>query len=198
MTRCLHSRPQPDCLGEYHGDDCVLDAGGGRCCCFLHHCFIRLFLIPALHRLHFGQTIRESGPTWHSKKQGTPTMGGFCFILGILLSAGLVYAGLQRYSPGLLTPQQTQSGLLVLFLAFGSGLIGFWMILPRWCATATLGFMPGKTDFAVFGYRLLYGRAVQPGALQHHNHAAVFRCGQPGAGLLPDRFLWHHLSCQCG
>jgi len=27
------------------------------------------FLIPALHRLHFGQTIRESGPTWHSKKQ---------------------------------------------------------------------------------------------------------------------------------
>ena len=83
------------------------------------------FLIPALHRLHFGQTIRESGPTWHSKKQGTPTMGGFCFILGILLSAGLVYAGLQRYSPGLLTPQQTQSGLLVLFLAFGSGFIGF-------------------------------------------------------------------------
>ena len=83
------------------------------------------FLIPALHRLHFGQTIRESGPTWHSKKQGTPTMGGFCFILGILLSAGLMYAGLQRYSPGLLTPQQTQSGLLVLFLAFGSGFIGF-------------------------------------------------------------------------
>ena len=22
-------------------------------------------LIPALHRLHFGQTIREEGPTWH-------------------------------------------------------------------------------------------------------------------------------------
>ena len=35
-------------------------------------------VIPALHRLHFGQTIRESGPTWHNKKQGTPTMGGLC------------------------------------------------------------------------------------------------------------------------
>ena len=31
------------------------------------------FMIPALHRLHFGQTIREEGPTWHSKKNGTPT-----------------------------------------------------------------------------------------------------------------------------
>ena len=30
-------------------------------------------LIPALHRLHFGQTIREEGPTWHNKKNGTPT-----------------------------------------------------------------------------------------------------------------------------
>ena len=24
-------------------------------------------LIPALRRLHFGQTIREDGPTWHNK-----------------------------------------------------------------------------------------------------------------------------------
>ena len=48
------------------------------------------FLIPALHRLHFGQTIREDGPTWHNKKQGTPTMGGFCFILGV--SSGMASA----------------------------------------------------------------------------------------------------------
>ena len=41
------------------------------------------FMIPALHRLHFGQTIREEGPTWHSKKNGTPTMGGLMFIIGI-------------------------------------------------------------------------------------------------------------------
>lgn len=83
------------------------------------------FLIPALHRLHFGQTIREDGPTWHSKKQGTPTMGGLCFILGILLACGVVYAGLSARTPELVAPQQVQGGLLVLFLAFGSGIIGF-------------------------------------------------------------------------
>ena len=39
-------------------------------------------LIPFLHKLHFGQSIREDGPTWHKSKQGTPTMGGIMFILG--------------------------------------------------------------------------------------------------------------------
>ena len=60
------------------------------------------FVIPALHKLHFGQTIRESGPTWHNKKQGTPTMGGLCFIFGILVACGLVYAGFYRYAQDLL------------------------------------------------------------------------------------------------
>ena len=49
-------------------------------------------LIPALHRLHFGQTIREEGPTWHNKKNGTPTMGGLGFIFGILVTLGVVWA----------------------------------------------------------------------------------------------------------
>jgi len=41
-------------------------------------------LIPALRRLKFGQTILDIGPAWHKeKKQGTPTMGGFMFIIGI-------------------------------------------------------------------------------------------------------------------
>ena len=38
-------------------------------------------LIPVLHRFKFGQTIREIGPKWHEKKNGTPTMGGVCFLL---------------------------------------------------------------------------------------------------------------------
>lgn len=37
-------------------------------------------VIPLLHKLKFGQTIRDVGPTWHMKKQGTPTMGGLMFI----------------------------------------------------------------------------------------------------------------------
>lgn len=40
-------------------------------------------LIPWLLKLKFGQTIKEIGPTWHQKKQGTPTMGGIMFIAGI-------------------------------------------------------------------------------------------------------------------
>ena len=83
------------------------------------------FVIPALHRLHFGQTIRESGPTWHNKKQGTPTMGGLCFIFGILVACGLVYAGFYRYAQDLLGIVQVRAALLALFLAFGSGFIGF-------------------------------------------------------------------------
>ena len=40
-------------------------------------------LIPLLRRLKAGQSIRTDGPTWHMSKQGTPTMGGFMFILAI-------------------------------------------------------------------------------------------------------------------
>ena len=44
------------------------------------------WLIPWLHKLKFGQTILEIGPTWHQKKQGTPTMGGILFILGFIVA----------------------------------------------------------------------------------------------------------------
>ena len=44
---------------------------------------IAIFLIPALRRVKAGQSIREDGPVWHNKKQGTPTMGGLIFIAGI-------------------------------------------------------------------------------------------------------------------
>ena len=40
-------------------------------------------LIPALVRLKAGQSIKEIGPKWHMSKQGTPTMGGLMFIIGI-------------------------------------------------------------------------------------------------------------------
>ena len=40
-------------------------------------------LIPALVRLKAGQSIKEIGPKWHMSKQGTPTLGGLMFIIGI-------------------------------------------------------------------------------------------------------------------
>ena len=49
------------------------------------------FLIPFLRRLKYGQTILEEGPNWHKSKQGTPTMGGIMFIIGIILSLVAVF-----------------------------------------------------------------------------------------------------------
>ena len=69
-------------------------------------------LIPALHRLHFGQTIREEGPTWHNKKNGTPTMGGLGFIFGILVTLGLVWALFHGQMPEVLGPQQLAAGMM--------------------------------------------------------------------------------------
>ena len=53
-----------------------------------------IFLIPLLHRLKFGQEIREEGPKWHQKKSGTPTMGGFIFIISFVITVfAMPFAG---------------------------------------------------------------------------------------------------------
>ena len=43
-------------------------------------------LIPELHKLKFGQSIREEGPKSHQVKSGTPTMGGIMIILSIAIT----------------------------------------------------------------------------------------------------------------
>lgn len=74
-------------------------------------------LIPWLVALKAGQTIKEIGPSWHMSKQGTPTMGGIMFIVGIL--AAVVTAGL----PDLLAGRF--GGLMVFLFALVFGGIGF-------------------------------------------------------------------------
>lgn len=44
------------------------------------------FVIPELHKLKFGQSIREEGPKSHQAKRGTPTMGGIMIIAAITLA----------------------------------------------------------------------------------------------------------------
>ena len=70
------------------------------------------FFIPLLHKLKFGQSIREEGPKSHQAKSGTPTMGGVMIILGITV-ATLVAAPL--------TPEV----LLALFIMLGHFVLGF-------------------------------------------------------------------------
>ena len=43
-------------------------------------------MIPALRRLKAGQSIKRDGPVWHMSKEGTPTMGGIMFIVGMLVA----------------------------------------------------------------------------------------------------------------
>src|SRR5574344_2475116 len=70
------------------------------------------FFIPELHKLKFGQSIREEGPKSHQAKSGTPTMGGIMIILGITIGT-LVAA-----------PLSTEI-LLALFIMLGHFVLGF-------------------------------------------------------------------------
>lgn len=71
-------------------------------------------MIPWLHRLKFGQQILEDGPVWHKKKQGTPTMGGLIFILGICVA--MTVALIIDFDAHL---------LMTLVVSLGFGVIGF-------------------------------------------------------------------------
>ena len=48
-------------------------------------------LIPLLRKVKYGQTILDIGRVWHKNKQGTPTMGGFLFIAGVLVAVTIGY-----------------------------------------------------------------------------------------------------------
>ena len=71
-----------------------------------------LFVVPFLHKLKFGQQVRQEGPQAHLKKAGTPTMGGL-IILGSIIITTLFYI---RDYPKIIP---------VLFVTVGFGIIGF-------------------------------------------------------------------------
>jgi phospho-N-acetylmuramoyl-pentapeptide-transferase len=79
---------------------------------FLTPLFVRLFT-----SLGWGQFIRDDGPQSHHAKHGTPTMGGIIFILGAVIG----------YFVGHWIAREpvTLSGVLVIYLMVGLGVIGF-------------------------------------------------------------------------
>ena len=84
---------------------------------FAASALIGRFLIPWLHALKAGQSIKEIGPVWHMAKQGTPTMGGIMFIAGIFIA--ILVTGWKDFSQG-------RFGALFVFLfALVFGVIGF-------------------------------------------------------------------------
>lgn len=71
-----------------------------------------VFYIPFLHKLKFGQSIRDCGPAAHMKKSGTPTMGGIIMFTGVI-PAALLWTGM---SPAV---------VIALVLTLGHAVIGF-------------------------------------------------------------------------
>lgn len=106
---------------------------------------IEHFLIPELHKLHFGQYIREEGPASHRDKAGTPTMGGIGILAGVLVTSIIMVIVIK--CGGLFGITSEKSGQLVIYgekasvntfghefirqfillilLTFGYGIIGF-------------------------------------------------------------------------
>jgi phospho-N-acetylmuramoyl-pentapeptide-transferase len=73
--------------------------------------------ITVLRKRKLGQQVRTDGPQAHLGKSGTPTMGGIVIIIASLIG----------YTAGhvLTNDAMSASGLLVLFLMTGLGLVGF-------------------------------------------------------------------------
>ena len=73
------------------------------------------FMIPILKSKKMGQKILDIGPRWHKSKEGTPTMGGICFIVAIVM---VVVVAL------IIDQKEWKAVLSVLVLALLNGLIG--------------------------------------------------------------------------
>lgn len=69
-------------------------------------------VIPFLHRLKFGQQVRDDGPQAHLKKAGTPTMGGLIILTSIIVTSLFYVRDYPKIIP-------------VLFMTAGFGIIGF-------------------------------------------------------------------------
>jgi phospho-N-acetylmuramoyl-pentapeptide-transferase len=81
------------------------------------------YLIRVFSRQGFGQEIREEGPEGHKAKRGTPTMGGVAILVAMVVGYFVAHLLTSLVSDDSESP--TASGLLVLFLTVGLGLVGF-------------------------------------------------------------------------
>ena len=88
-------------------------------------------VIPFLHKLKFGQQVREDGPQAHLKKQGTPTMGGLIILSSIVITSLFYMKDYPRIIP-------------VLFMTVGFGIIGFLDDYEKLKKKQNLGLTAGK------------------------------------------------------
>lgn len=70
-------------------------------------------IIPLLHKLKFGQNIRQEGPKSHLKKAGTPTIGGLIFIFATIIIMFIMVGN------------PTDEAMIALYSFVGFGFVGF-------------------------------------------------------------------------
>ncbi len=130
---------------------------------------VSLLGTPAVIKLFrgrgYGQEIRDDGPESHSTKRGTPTMGGTVIILAALIGYAVAHLLVVR-QPG---RGPTASGLLVLGLMTGLGIVGFLDDFIKIRKQRSLGL----TAAAKFGGQLVVGLGFGFGALQFENSAGL-------------------------
>ncbi len=142
--------------------------------------------IRVFRRRGYGQLIREEGPAAHATKRGTPTMGGTVIVIATL--AGYAVANIVTRQP------MSPSGLLVLGLMAGLGLVGFIDDFIKIYRQTSLGLRSGAklagqavvgAIFAVEVLKYPDGYALTPADPQ----LSLFRDFGPTIGVLPF-VLW--------
>jgi phospho-N-acetylmuramoyl-pentapeptide-transferase len=123
-------------------------------------------VITVLRKRKLGQQVRSDGPQAHLSKSGTPTMGGIVIIIASLI--GYVLGHVLTGDP------VTASGVLVLFLMTGLGLVGFTDDFLKLFMRRSLGLrsgakLAGQTAagaiFAVLALRFPDGYDLTPASL---------------------------------
>ena len=139
-------------------------------------------IIKLFRRQGYGQEIREDGPASHATKRGTPTMGGSVIIVATF--AGYLVAHLVA----LRTPGRgpTASGLLVLGLMGGLGLVGFLDDFIKIRKQRSLGL----TALAKFGGQLIMGVGFAVLALQFKNKTTGLTPASTHLSFVRDYASW--------
>ncbi|MCD7804271.1 MAG: phospho-N-acetylmuramoyl-pentapeptide-transferase [Oscillospiraceae bacterium] len=76
---------------------------------------VGMILIPYLRKLKAGSHILDIGPAWHKSKEGTPLMGGFMFIVSVIITSWIGYLIIKAYRSAHMmeTPENSGWNLLL-------------------------------------------------------------------------------------
>jgi phospho-N-acetylmuramoyl-pentapeptide-transferase len=142
--------------------------------------------IRVLRKRGYGQLIREEGPAAHLTKRGTPTMGGAVIVVATLVG--------YLVGHGVTSDPMSSSGVLVLGLMAGLGLVGFIDDFIKIYKQTSLGLRSG----AKLAGQVVVGALFALEVLRHADgydltpadaHLSFLRDVGPAIGVLPF-VLW--------